>query len=119
VLIVDDEEGIAEAIGYLVEIAGYVPMLASNGDQALELARAQWPSLVITDLMMPRMDGVGLITALRTEAERTGRRMPAIMLMTAGGMERAEEVGADLVIQKPFDIWHLERLLHQYLRPRD
>lgn len=63
VLIVDDEEPIAETAGWIVEAQGYLPLLAYNGQHALELARTRWPAVLITDWMMPQMDGVELIRA--------------------------------------------------------
>ncbi|MEO7000437.1 MAG: response regulator, partial [Ktedonobacterales bacterium] len=57
VLIVEDEEPIALALAYIVEDAGYTPLVAMHGQQALELARSQHPALILTDLMMPQMSG--------------------------------------------------------------
>lgn len=117
ILIAEDEEPIAEALAYVVEEAGYTPLLATHGKEALELARAQHPALVITDLMMPHMDGAELITALRADADANGHNPPPIILMTAAGLRRAEKAGADAVLRKPFNLDELEDLLHRFLRP--
>lgn len=109
ILIVDDEEPIAETLALIVHDAGYAPMVASNGRQALELARTHWPTLVLTDMMMPLLDGPGLIAALREAAVADRRRMPPVIILTAGGMAEAQSVGADVVLRKPFDLDVLER----------
>ncbi|HWE60989.1 MAG TPA: response regulator, partial [Chloroflexota bacterium] len=71
VLIADDEPTIAEVVAALVTDAGYRAVVATHGRQALELAQTVWPALVITDLMMPVLDGAGLIAALQEAAAAT------------------------------------------------
>ena len=115
VLIVDDEAPIAEALAFIVRDVGCSPSTASNGQQALELARAHWPALVLTDLMMPILDGAGLMAALRVEAATTQRPMPAVIILTAGGMAEARAIGADIVMRKPFDVYDLERHITRLL----
>jgi CheY-like chemotaxis protein len=116
VLIVEDEAPIAEVVSYVVEDAGYTPLVVANGLQALEAAQARWPALVITDLMMPRLNGVELIAALRAEAA-ADRHKPSlpVILLTAAGMTRAHAAGADAVLPKPFDLVDLEALLARFL----
>jgi CheY-like chemotaxis protein len=115
VLIVDDEQPIADLIGVAVSQAGHTPVLAFHGRQALEKAREQWPALVITDLMMPLLDGAGFIAALRQDASEHGRRTPPIVVMTAASLPSAEAAGADAVLGKPFELSDLERLLDEFI----
>lgn len=115
VLIVEDEEPIALALAYIVEDAGYIPMVASQGRQALELARIQRPVLILTDLMMPQMSGGEFILALRREWRQHGWPLPPIILMTAASMRTALGVDADATLPKPFDIEQVEDLLRTYL----
>ncbi|MGZ3582212.1 MAG: response regulator [Ktedonobacterales bacterium] len=117
VLIAEDEEPIAEAIALIVEDAGYTPLVAAHGKQALELARLRHPALVITDLMMPQMDGTQLIANLRADAEANGHAPPPIILMTAAGMKRAQEADANALLRKPFELDELEELLFRFLGP--
>jgi len=70
---------------------------------------------VVTDLMMPLLDGSGMARALRAEAEARGRAMPPIILMTASHPSYAAQVGADALLQKPFSLDDLEELLHRFL----
>ncbi len=115
VLIVEDEEPLAETISFIVREAGYTPMVALNGRQALELARTRKPALVITDLMIPHLDGATLIRALRAGISRAGEP-PPIILITAANIVRARAAGADVILRKPFYLADLEALLRRFLR---
>jgi CheY-like chemotaxis protein len=120
VLIAEDEGPIAEVVSYVVEDAGYTPMVVADGRQALDVARAHWPALVITDLMMPRVNGAELIAALRAEAALDTRRLrPPVILITAAGATQAQAAGADAVLHKPFDLAELEDLLSRFLAGLD
>lgn len=122
VLIAEDEAPIAEVLAMIVEEAGYVPLVAVHGRQALELARARHPALLITDLMMPQLSGAELIAALRADADADadGRAIPVI-LTTAAPMPSDRRVVVDAYLRKPFNITEVEALLHQFLasEPRD
>jgi DNA-binding response OmpR family regulator len=115
VLIVEDEEPLAETISFIVREAGYTPMIALHGKQALELARTRKPALLITDLMIPYLDGVALIGALRTAASLAGEPAPPIILITAANPVRARAAGADAILRKPFYLADLEVLLRRFL----
>ncbi|HLJ82186.1 MAG TPA: response regulator, partial [Ktedonobacterales bacterium] len=94
VLIVEDEQPIAEALSFMVEDAGYTTIIASHGQQGLEIARARRLALIFTDLMMPRMDGAAFIAALKAEAAKDGALPPPpIILMTAAGFDYAQKAG--------------------------
>ncbi len=112
VLIVDDELSITETIELLVQEAGYHTLVAHNGQEALAHTERCWPALVISDVMMPMMDGPKFIAALRARAGTWQLPMPVIVLMSATSRRAIESVGADLVISKPFDIAILEAALH-------
>ena len=115
VLIAEDEEPIAEAIAFLVQENGYTPLIANNGRLALELARARHPDLVITDLMMPYLDGDELISALRADAALDNHVAPHTILLSAAGLRRMRNAGADAILPKPFELDDLERLLRQFM----
>lgn len=115
VLIADDDDEIAHVVALVVEYTGYVPLVALNGRQALELARAYRPALVITDLVMPEVDGARLIGSLRAEAAAGGFVAPPIILMSAMRREHMPDVGADAVLSKPFLVAALEHLLRHFL----
>lgn len=115
VLIADDERSIAALVAEIVVQAGGQPRVATHGRQALDLARERWPAVVITDLMMPHLDGAGLIARLREEAVARGKAAPAFILMTAASLQYARAAEADVVLRKPFDITEMEALLQHFL----
>ena len=117
ILIAEDDEAIAEAVAFAAEEEGYEPLLARDGKEALELAHRRRPALILTDLMMPSMDGIELIAALRADADSYGHYLPPLIVMTAGGLRRAEQVGADAILRKPFTIAELDNLFHRFLCP--
>lgn len=115
VLIAEDERPIAAVLATLVEEAGYTPLLAAHGRQALELARTQRPALIISDVMMPYLDGAELIAALRGDAAREGHAAVPVILVTAASLAYARAAGAAAVLAKPFDLTQVEALLHRFL----
>jgi DNA-binding response OmpR family regulator len=104
VLIADDEEDIITFVEINLRLEGFDVLTARDGEEALQQALNQRPSLLLLDAMMPLMDGYEVCAKLRAD-ERTFQ-MPIIML-TAKSLEAdrvmAHEVGADDVIIKPFD----------------
>jgi two-component system response regulator VicR len=100
ILVVDDERPIADILQYNLERAGYRVLVATSGPEALELARAQRPALVILDLMLPGIDGLTVCQTLRRETQ------VAILILTAKDDEVDKvvglEVGADDYVTKPF-----------------
>jgi DNA-binding response OmpR family regulator len=115
VLIVDDDKPIADYVAAVVAEAGHIPVVATRGQQALEQAQARWPALLITDLMLPFMDGGMLIAALRAAAAADGRTAPPAILLTAAGPRAARAAAADAVLCKPFELAELEALLRRFL----
>jgi signal transduction histidine kinase len=102
ILWADDNADMRRYVERLLSSAYDVQSVA-DGEAALQAVRARLPDLVLTDVMMPRLDGFGLIKALR-EDERT-RRLPVIMLSARAGEESALEgleAGADDYLVKPF-----------------
>ena len=100
ILIVDDEPQIVEICRDYLKAAGYETVTASNGSQALALARREKPDLIVLDLMMPEMDGLDVTREIRRASD-----VPIIML-TARVEETDKliglELGADDDITKPF-----------------
>lgn len=113
VLIAEDEDTIAETLALIVEDIGYLPVIAHDGREALALARQHRPRLLITDLMMPHLNGGDLIAALREDAASLGIDSPPVIVVTAAGRARAEETGADVIIPKPFDVAKVEDAINQ------
>jgi len=81
ILLVDDEYSIVEVLTHLLEEEGYTVVTAANGRDGLDRASEKVPDLVITDLMMPIMDGDELLRELRKSAAL--RKVPVILITSA------------------------------------
>lgn len=105
ILVVDDEEHIAELISYNLSSNGYKVITANNGIDAVKIAIEEKPSLILLDLMIPGKDGYDVCKEVRSNNEI--RNTPIIML-TAKSEELDKilglELGADDYITKPFSV---------------
>ncbi len=118
ILIVDDEEDIRELIRVnLLRQEDYGLLEASNGLEALHLARTQRPDLIILDLMLPEMDGITVFRNLREDAKT--RDIPVIILTARGKLEEkieGLELGVDDYLSKPFSPKELMLRVRNLLR---
>src|SRR3954471_11053346 len=102
VLLVEDAPFLRYAFGRLLRLHGYEVMEANDGREALDCLDRFRPDLVLTDLMMPVMDGVELIRELRANPETAGIPIVAITAdATSMSESRARAAGADDFIAKP------------------
>ena len=118
VLIAEDDEDVREVVCEELE-ATYRVREAENGREALEMARETPPDLVITDIMMPEMDGLELCKRLKS-GELTSH-IPVIMLTSRGSVENqleGLETGADDYVSKPFHMPILVARIHNLLAAR-
>jgi putative nucleotidyltransferase with HDIG domain len=102
ILIADDEEAIRDVVSTLLEAQGYRCITSSNGRQAVELLREQTVDIVLSDMVMPEMDGMQLLSWLRTH----DRDIPVIMVTAMHDVSTALEAmrrGAYDYILKPFE----------------
>ncbi|MFY7953780.1 MAG: response regulator transcription factor [Armatimonadaceae bacterium] len=104
ILVVDDEPNIVRLIQVNLERQGYQVDIANNGQQALDKIRIQRPDLLVSDVMMPEMDGFELLSNIRRDAALED--LPVIML-TAKAQDRdvmeGYTRGADMYLTKPFN----------------
>ncbi|MFE5396182.1 SpoIIE family protein phosphatase [Streptomyces sp. NPDC056568] len=103
VLVADDNADMREYLTRLLDGAGYEVDTADDGLAALEAVRADAPDLVISDVMMPGLDGLGLVAALRTDPRTVS--VPVVLLSARAGQEASIEglqAGADDYLVKPF-----------------
>jgi len=114
-LIVDDEDRLRNALARSFRQAGYQIRVAACGEEALAVLAAEPAELVITDLVMPGMDGLALVRALQT-----GALPPKVLILTAYGtaesQAEAQALGVDGYLSKPFDLAQLKSRVHQLLR---
>ncbi len=102
-LVADDNADMREYLTRLLRAAGYRVDAVTDGQQALDAVRADPPDLVISDVMMPRLDGLALVAALR--ADRRTAAVPVLLLSARAGQEASIEglqAGADDYLVKPF-----------------
>jgi PAS domain S-box-containing protein len=103
VLLADDNTDMRHYVERLLKQAGYRVKAVPDGSAALEAARAQQPDLILSDVMMPQLDGFGLLSAVREDAAL--RDTPVILLSARAGEEAQVEglrAGADDYLVKPF-----------------
>jgi two-component system alkaline phosphatase synthesis response regulator PhoP len=101
VLIVDDDPAIRRVVSALLDLDEYGLLEAADGQAALEVVRDERPDLVILDLTMPRLDGLGTCQALRSDPELAGTR---VLVLTGRDQpdDRAAARDADAYLVKPF-----------------
>jgi len=108
ILIVDDEQDVADLLQYNIDKAGYKTIVARNGLEALETARLRSPELVLLDIMLPELDGWEVCRALRNSVQ--GKALPVIMLSALTDEEtrvKGLAEGANDYITKPFSLKEL------------
>jgi CheY-like chemotaxis protein len=111
VLIVEDEFAIADLLEMALTDEGYRVVLAANGRQGLErLAEGPHPDLVISDYMMPILDGVGLIQAMRKSKAQC--EIPCIIMSSMPEANVRERIGGYAAfVRKPFQLASVVRLV--------
>lgn len=103
VLVADDNADMREYLLRLLRGAGYEVGAVTDGRAALDLIRSELPELVISDVMMPRLDGLALVAALRSDPRTAA--IPVLLLSARAGQEASIEglqAGADDYLVKPF-----------------
>ncbi|MCP4286837.1 MAG: response regulator [Gammaproteobacteria bacterium] len=120
VLIVDDELNIAISVEFLMRREGFDVSVAKDGEEGLAKIRESRPDLVLLDVMMPKMDGFQVCSAVRKDPELAGMR---IVMLTAKGREAEVEkglsLGADAYIPKPFSTSELVSKVNALLESKE
>jgi CRP-like cAMP-binding protein/ActR/RegA family two-component response regulator len=120
ILIIDDHSDIRENIAEILSLAGYATITAENGKKGVELALAHKPSLIVCDIMMPELDGYGVLHLLRKNAST--EQIPFIFLtakVERSDFRKGMELGADDFITKPFDDLELLNAIEIRLKKYD
>lgn len=120
VLLIEDNRDIRENTGEILELANYSVLLASNGKEGVEMALHHKPDIIICDIMMPELDGYGVIHLLQKNKET--KNTPFIFITAK--TERSEirkgmELGADDYITKPFNGTELLNAVESRLKKAD
>lgn len=104
VLIIEDEEQIRSFLRINLKACNFEVWEAGNGEEALQLLALKQPDIIITDIMMPKMDGLQFYLTLKDDPEL--QHIPVIVLTSRNAredMEYAQLLGIDEYIRKPFD----------------
>ena len=109
VLVVDDERPILEMLIEIVEDAGHTALHAYDGTQALQLAQRYRPDLIISDVMMPKLDGYGLLAAVRGDPAIASTSM--ILMSALFSKHSTPNVPGTTLFAKPLDLVSLEQVL--------
>ena len=115
VLVIDDDEGLRDTIGLMLETEGFRPALADNGKTGLQQALSSRPDLVLVDLRMPGLSGIEVCKRIRA----AGMKTPLIVLSAVGDeMDKVLllEIGADDYVVKPFGTRELLARIRALLR---
>jgi DNA-binding response OmpR family regulator len=116
ILVIEDEEHIRKILEYNLKLDGFEVYLAEDGPSGLKLAREKKPELILLDWMMPGMDGLEVLSKLKS-CEST-ENIPVFMLTAKGMMRDIGQAlckGADDYITKPFDPTDLGQTLRHKL----
>ena len=116
VLVVDDEVGIASLLADVLSDEGHRVIVAANGHEGLKRAEEERPDLVITDFMMPAMDGAQLIKAMADHPDL--RDVPVFLMSSAPEAAIRDKCsGYALFIRKPFEIYDVIDLVARVVSP--
>lgn len=117
ILLIEDNPDVRENTAEILELANYEVIQAENGKIGVELAQKEMPDLIICDIMMPVLDGYGVIHLLSKNAETSG--IPFIFLTAKNersDFRKGMEMGADDYISKPFDDIELLKAVESRLK---
>ena len=104
VLVVEDDPVILRLLEVNFELEGFGVVLAHDGVEGVELARADKPDIIVSDIMMPRMSGIELVEALK--ADEATASIPIILLSAkaqTSDLKSGMDAGADDYVTKPFE----------------
>ncbi|MBW3572085.1 MAG: response regulator [Gemmatimonadetes bacterium] len=99
ILIADRDQTVRELQRFFLDRAGYAVEFADDGEAALERARAAPPALVVTEILIPKIDGLALCRRLREDPATAG--VPVIVFSILSAAPRAAEAGASAFLRKP------------------
>jgi DNA-binding response OmpR family regulator len=117
VLVVDDDPVIQKLLKVNFEMEGYEVLSAGDGAEGLDQARSGSPQVIILDVMMPKMNGLEVLAALKADA--VTEHIPVILLSAkaqAGDVQAGLDKGADAYVTKPFDPLDLLERVGNFLK---
>src|SRR5471030_1902361 len=120
VLIIEDNDDIRENVVEILELAGYQVYAAQNGKAGVDLAISSLPDIILCDIMMPELDGYGVLYLLNKNPETA--TIPFIFLTAKAerlDLRKGMEMGADDYLTKPFDDMELLNAIESRLKKKE
>jgi len=118
ILVIDDEAEVRRAVASFLRGLGHEVLSAANGREAIATLATGPVDLLVTDINMPEMDGIEIVSSLREAASQV-----PIIAMSGGGLfdkgmllDSAQALGADRALEKPFDLEELRRAVDELTR---
>ena len=122
ILVVDDDQDILTTITMALKDVGQTVLAARDGQEAVDVATAEDPDIIVLDLMLPKRGGFLILQKLKGKQALKGKR-PLICMMTGNeGMrhkEFAERLGVDEYLRKPFAMAHLVDVVNEFIEKLD
>ncbi|MEY2454135.1 MAG: hypothetical protein QOD92_3709 [Acidimicrobiaceae bacterium] len=119
VLVVDDDPVILKLLEVNFEMEGFTVLVARDGEEGIAVARADQPDLIVSDIMMPKVSGLELVTALK--ADPSTSEIPIILLSAKAqnaDVRSGLDAGADDYVTKPFEPLDLVDRVNRLLEAR-
>jgi DNA-binding response OmpR family regulator len=119
VLVVDDDPVILKLLEVNFEMEGFTVLVARDGEEGIEVARADQPDLIVSDIMMPKVSGLELVIALKSDP--TTNEIPIILLSAKAqnaDVRSGLDAGADDYVTKPFEPLDLVDRVNRLLEAR-
>jgi CheY-like chemotaxis protein len=119
ILVVDDEPSFCTVLSEILRSFGYFVRQANDAHHAIELLKKTTPDLILTDVMMPGMDGLTFIRQIRADPTRAS--IPTIVISAkaqAEDIRASKEAGADACLVKPFSARELRDVVHKFLNSK-
>jgi two-component system, OmpR family, response regulator len=115
ILVIDDDLAMQTVLEIALREAGYRVILANDGQEGVEKLNSLHPNLVISDIMMPQQDGVETFQQIKEQLQEQG--IPILIMTALSRKPWFADLEADgaVIVQKPFEIEKLLRLVHDML----
>ena len=120
ILIIEDTADIRESVAEILELAGHTVYEAGNGKEGVEMARTYMPDIILCDIMMPELDGYGVLHMLGKTPETA--QIPFIFLTAKADrvdLRKAMDMGADDYLTKPFDDVELLNAIESRMKKKE
>jgi CheY-like chemotaxis protein len=115
ILVVEDSPEAREMVSFILAAEGFSVLTAEDGQAALDLVKEHPPDLIITDIQMPKVDGIEMIKRLREQFKTNTMPIVVMSAFGSGATQDAIDAGANRSAPKPMQIDYLLRLVKQLL----